>query len=233
MRRVFSLAMVAACGSGGPSDIAPTLRLADRSDAELARLVSAAGGTDMFAAQAQVDQFSFATDPCPAIALAGNSATITGGCTTTGGVAVDGTATIANSPTWSQTAYNFGADTTYDLHGLTLTEATIVQTFDGSIRMTDGLATWDANVTATMLGIAVRSELSIHCDRGSQSCSLSSSGLELVGAGGVYVSGTVAVSGMTASAQLALHGADTLTATITNGCIAYQISGSARAKACP
>src|SRR5262245_21578157 len=85
-----------ACGDGEEShtDVEPTLEFATLSDAEIGRLISAAGGGDMFSAQAQVDQFgdTFMADPCPNIAVEGSSATVTGGCTTLDGLEISGSA---------------------------------------------------------------------------------------------------------------------------------------------
>src|SRR5262245_41804604 len=59
---------LAACGGGG-TDIDSTLVFADRSDAEIARLINAGTGSDMFSTQSQIDQFgdTFDADPCPAV----------------------------------------------------------------------------------------------------------------------------------------------------------------------
>src|SRR5690348_6817285 len=91
--------LVAACGGGGGStDIEPTLRFADRTDTEISRLINAAAGTDMFSAQAQVDQLAdtFDGDPCPTIAVDGLTATLTGGCTRQDGTEVRGAAVVTN-----------------------------------------------------------------------------------------------------------------------------------------
>ena len=80
--RGLALLLVAACGGGGSTNVKPTLKFADRSDTEIAALINAAGGTAMFSAQAQLDQFAGTTDPCPAVAVSGSTVTLTGGCTT-------------------------------------------------------------------------------------------------------------------------------------------------------
>jgi hypothetical protein len=233
MRTLVSLALLAACG-GGSTNIKPTLKLADRTDAEIARLISAAGGTDMFGSQAQLDQFSdsFRTDPCPAITVAGNAVTVTGGCTTTDGVQIAGSATAENDVAWDQITYNPGSDSVYTFVGFALTQQSFTQTFDGSFRQTDNFTTWDGDITVTQLDLTVRSDIHYECDAGSGNCDLSGSGLELPGVGGVTADGTVSVANQTASASFTLHGIDTLTAQITQGCVAWQIDGSDRAKVC-
>ena len=100
-------------------------------------------------------------------------------------------------------------------------------------RRLDGRET-DAEARGSERRRAVAADLRhIHyeCDAGDRTCDLSGSGIELVGVGGVLVSGSVDLD--TNTQHYTLHGADTLTATITSGCVAYQISGSDRMKACP
>src|SRR6185503_3808432 len=70
---VMTTLALTACGGGGGTDIDATLVFAERSDAEIARLISAAGGSDLFGAQAQVSQFANETDPCPAVAISGQT----------------------------------------------------------------------------------------------------------------------------------------------------------------
>jgi hypothetical protein len=185
----------------------------------------------MFSAQAQVDQFSGSTDPCPAVAIAGQTVTLTGGCTTSDGVMVAGTAMATNSPSWDQVAYDYASGTSYQLAGLTLTQSGFTQSYDGRIDIADNFTVYDADITSTMLDVTIRSDIHYECDAGDRTCDLSGSGIELVGAGGVVVSGGVDVN--TNTQHYTLHGVDTLTATITQGCVAYQISGSDRMKACP
>ncbi len=235
MRTALVLIGLAACGSDHTTNIKPTLKLADQTDATLARLIAAAGGTDMFAAEAEVDQFSFASDPCPALAVSGNTVTLTGGCTTADGVAVDGTATVTNPPGWEQVTYNYNADTTFDLAGLTLTQQGYAQSFDGMVRISDSDLVQEADITVDQLGTAVRSDIYLKCSRDSTtsaSCELEGSGLELVGVGGVTVSGTVTATTSGSSASFTIHGVDTMTVSITQGCVAWQIAGSDRQQVC-
>src|SRR6185295_4939419 len=110
MRLACALVLLAACGSDHETNIKPTLKLADQDDATIARLISAAGGTDMFSTETQVDRFSSSTDPCPAVSVAGNTVTLTGGCTTMDGITIDGTASVSNPTAWDQVQYNFQSD---------------------------------------------------------------------------------------------------------------------------
>src|SRR5690348_934678 len=89
--------------SGGSTDIEGTLRFADLGDAEISRLVSAATGSEGFQAQATAESYADPfepSDPCPARALAGDTGTITGGCTTKDGAQLAGTITIETPLSW-------------------------------------------------------------------------------------------------------------------------------------
>ncbi len=232
MRVLACMLLVGACGGGGSTNVKPTLRFADRSDSEIAALINAAGGTAMFSAQAQLDQFAGTTDPCPAIAVAGSTVTLTGGCTTADGVMFGGTARVTNSPAWDQITYDPGSDSEYELDAVTFTQSGLATSYDGRVTISGNFTTYDADVTSNLLGIDTRSDLHYECDRGSQSCDLSGSGIELVGVGGALVGGSVTVAGGATSSSFTLHGADTLTAHITQGCIAWSISGTSRAHTC-
>jgi hypothetical protein len=232
MRQTTLVVMLAACNGGASSNIQPTLSFADRSDAEIARLVSAAGGTDMFSAQAQLDSFADSTDPCPAVAIAGDTVTLTGGCTTQDMVALSGTATATNPIAWDpQVPYQYGSDTAYALHQFAFAQSSFSTTYDGTFRISDNFTTWQADLTVDMLGLPVHSQIYYSCDQGSQSCDLVGSGLELVGVGGAQLSGSVYVS--TNTADFTLEGVDTLTVHLAQGCVAWSISGTQRQKLCP
>ena len=234
MRRVCLFVCLAACGGGGSTDIDATLVFADRSDAEISRLISAAGGTDMFAAESQLDSFSdpFMPDPCPAIAISGDTVTITGGCTTADGVEIQGDATITNPTSWDGVEYQFGEPTVYDMRAFATVRSGFTQSYDGIVTIDDTFTTWDCDVTSGSFDITVRSDLHYHCSSQS-SCSLSGSGLELIGVGGATVSGGVSVDGQSSTAEYTLKGVDTLTANITQGCIEWHISGTERGMSCP
>ncbi len=223
----FACVSLIACG-GGSTDVDPTLVFADRSDLEVGRLLNAAAGTDMFGAQTNVDRFADEQDPCPVVSYSGRSVTITGGCTTADGIAIRGSATVTNPLAWDQIEYEFGTATTYQFQALELEQQGFVQTFDGVMTIED-FQTWDADVVVGMLGITVRSDIHYECD--GSSCELDGSGIELVGAGGALVSGEVLVSG-TREASYTLRGADTLTATVSAGCVAWRISGTDRQQVC-
>jgi hypothetical protein len=235
MKRLVSIAWLAACGGGGGStDIDATLVFADRSDVEISRLISAAGGTDMFSAEAQLESYSdpFMPDPCPAIAISGNTVTITGGCTTAEGETIAGDAVITNPTSWDEIEYQFGDPTVYELHGFSTTRDTFTQRYDGIVTIDDSFTTWDCDVTNESFGLIIRSDLHYHCSN-QTSCSLSGSGLELVGVGGAKVSGDVHVDGQSSTADYTLRGVDTLTAHITSGCVEWHISGTERGMDCP
>jgi hypothetical protein len=229
---------VAACGSdGGSTDIKGTLVFADRTDTEIARLINAAGGTDMFSAQGTVDGFSGPTaDPCPGVAVeGGDTIIVTGGCTTMDGAMLTGSARITNPLGWDQVEPQFGKDTDYEFEQLSITQQGFTQTFDGFMKITDSFSTHDADVTVTSFDMTVRSDLYYHCSQDGQSsvtCELSGSGIELVGTGGAVASGTLH-QGSSVSASFTLRGADTLKVTIENGCVAWRIEGTERAKTCP
>ena len=220
------------CGGGGGSEVAGTLVFADRSDAEITRIIGAAGGGDMFSAQAQVDQFgdTYMPDPCPNITIAGTTATVTGGCTTQDGVAIGGSAVVTNPFAWDQIEGVYGEDATYELDALSFTQSSFAQTYDGSIRVAGDFRSWHCDLTSDMLGIAVRSDLNYACSggAGSVSCSLSGSALELVGVGDAGLSGTVRVSENESTSEFTLRGVDTLQVTLTTGCVAWEIEGTAR-----
>jgi hypothetical protein len=233
MQRLACLVVVAACGGGGSTNVKPTLKFADRSDTEVAALINAAGGTAMFSAQAQIDQFAGSTDPCPAVAVTGSTITLTGGCTTMDGVTIGGSATVTNPAAWDQVTYNYTNDTTYELSALTFMQSSVTTSYDGRVTIADNFSTYDADLTSDNLGIDVRSDIHYECDRGSSTCDLSGSGIEMIGVGGALVGGSVTVAGGATSSSFTLHGVDTLTAHVTQGCVEWQISGSDRMKACP
>jgi hypothetical protein len=233
---IISLALVA-CGGGGSTDIEGTLVFADRTDAELVRLINAAGGTDMFGAQSAMEQFgdAFDPDPCPVIAIAGDTATITGGCTTADGVQIDGTGSVTNPSGWDTIEYDYTSDTTYQMNALTITQSGFTQTFDGLVVISDNHTTYDADVTVGQLDVTVRSDLYYHCSNPSDpSCSVSGSGLELVGVGGATLSGGIEydLGAGSQEADFTLKGVDTLTIRIANNCVEWSIEGTDRGMDC-
>ncbi len=233
------LVALAACGGeGGSTDVQPTLRFADRTDAELARLIDVAGGGDLFRATGALDQFgdTFEAEACPTITIAGAVATVTGGCTRADGTQLGGSGAVDNPIGWDQLDYRFQDDTLYTFTQFTLGDAQVTQAFDGWVRRTDGLATWDADLTASLFGVGVRSDLYIHCtDPQRPSCAFTNSGVELVGVGGARVSGTVAAStsGGGQRIDLTLQGVDRLTSHSTGTCLGWQIEGTTRGVTCP
>jgi hypothetical protein len=234
MRAIALLApvLVAACSDGNGSSVEPNLRFADRTDAEIARMISAAGGTDMFSAQSQLDQLgdTFDPDPCPTVSIDGRVATITGGCTTADGVEIQGSATVTNPASWDQIEWDPAIDARYAMDGLAFVQTGYTQSFDGTFAIGNTFQAWDADLTAESLDVAVYSDLHFRCS--TSSCSLSDSGLELIGAGGAHVSGSVAISGST-SASFTLRGVDTVVATVANGCVEWHLEGTDRGMDCP
>jgi hypothetical protein len=230
-RRTFALLIaglgLGACGGSG-TDIDATLRFSELSDAQIARLISAAGGSDMFGAQSQVSQFANEDDPCPAQSFADAQVTLTGGCTTLDGMQVDGVATVTNPIEFDQVAFKFGAETIYDFDQFTVTDLGYTLTYTGRVRIED-FSVWEADITSNLLGIEVRSDLYYDCD--TSSCDLRGSGVELIGVGGAQVSGTVRV-GRDASSDYTLRGKDTLSVVIDVGCVSWTISGSDRQQVC-
>ena len=229
--RFASLVLLAACGgSGGSTDITATLRFADRSDTEISRLVSAATGTEGFQAQAMVGQFEdpIDPDPCPAIAISGKTVTITGGCTTLDGMTIEGSASVTNPLGWGDALeYDYGDDTVYELAGFALVQANTRRSFDGIFTIGSGYSELDMDITTDSFGAVVRSDIFMDCSR--TSCSVSGSGVELVGVGGAKVSGTVLVSGQSASASFTLKGVDTVKVTMSNNCVSWKLEGTDRA----
>ena len=233
--RFASLVLLAACGGGGGStDITATLRFADRSDTEISRLVSAATGTEGFQAQAMVGQFddSFETnpDPCPAIAIAGQTVTVTGaGCTTRDGTTIEGSASITNPLGWGDDAieYDYSDDTIYELNAFAFVQANTRRSFDGVFTIGSNYSELDMDITTDSFGAVVRSDIFMDCSR--TSCSVSGSGVELVGVGGAKVSGTVLVSGQSASASFTLKGVDTVKVTMQDNCVSWKLEGTDRA----
>ena len=221
--------MLAACGgSGGSTDIEGTLRFADRTDTEISRLVSAASGSEGFQAQATLSSFDdpFEMPTCPAIAIAGNTVTITGGCTTTDSVMVEGSATITNPVGWGELDYDYTSDSIYAFEGFAIVQSGTRRAYDGVFLIGSGYGKLDMNLTTDSFGAVVRSDVFMDCDR--TSCSISGSGVELVGTGGAKVSGKVVVSGQTAAATYTLKGIDTVKVTMANNCVSWQLEGTDR-----
>ncbi len=230
-RPALALLVVAACG-GPTTDIDATLVFAERSDAEIGRLIAAAGGTDMFSAQAQVDSLADdvaqGLETCPALVIDGGSAMLTGGCATSDGTEILGMAIIDNPLGFDAIEFQYGTPTSYTLTGFQILRSGYPQTYDGRFAI-DDFQTWDADLTTTSFDLAVRSDLHYECS--GSACSLEGSGIELLGVGGAQVSGTVEVTAG-GSQRYTLRGQDTLTAEITQGCVAWQVSGTERQKVC-
>jgi hypothetical protein len=231
---VLATVALGACGGGGSTDIQGTLVFAERSDTEIARIISAAGGADMFQAQGQVDQFgdTFDAEACPTVTIDGNTATVTGGCTREDGTMITGSAVVENPAGWDQIDWT-GGDSRYELNGLGFATESFAQVYTGFIERRDTFSTWDADLTVESFGITVRSDLYYHCENPqSPSCDLTNSGIELVGVGGALASGTVEIDGQSQVSRFTLRGADRLTVEIAAGCVEWQVEGTDRRSAC-
>lgn len=234
---------VVACSGGGSTDIASTLRFADRSDIEISRLVNAASGSEGFAAQATAESYADPFepgDPCPARAFSGDTGTITGGCTTLDGVAIEGSIEIQNpldwclafdtAAGWCDMEYegNFSAATEYSFNAFAITQSGFRRSFDGRLTSATVDGYIDMDVVSVQLDVAVRSD--IHAERdGSRSVRVNGSGIELVGVGGARVDGEINVSSTNqTSGSFTLDGADTLQVTMEDNCVSWRIEGTQR-----
>lgn len=240
MRTLCALAGLAACTgtSAHTTDVKPTLSFAALDDATITRLVQAAAGADIFAAQSQVEQYSTSSGSCPVIGVLGSSVTLTGGCTDSSGVMLGGAALIDNPTSWEGVPYDGSQPTVYTFEQLTVTTASTMQSYNGLVSLLDSMSVYQADLDGTVQGVKVRSDLYLQCaSAGSTqtSCRLTTSGVELSGRGGALVSGTILESslGSQLTANLVLDGADTLTASIAQGCVGWTISDSSNAKTCP
>jgi len=228
--------LAAACGGpGGSTDVEATLVFADRTDVEIARLVSAASGSEGFQAESQLFQFDdpFEPDPCPVVDedLAGNTVTITGGCTMMDGTAIDGSAVLINPTGWGDLEYRFNQDSQYEFDGFAIGTPAGTMSWDGVFVVGPSFTDLDMDLTTDSFGVAVRSDLYMDCN--GTSCEHGNSGLELVGVGGARVSGKISVANQTTSGSFTLRGADTLKVTIANNCVGWEIEGTDRAQPCP
>lgn len=233
------LSLLAGCDGGAGTDIEASLVFADRSDVEIVRLINAATGTDMFRAEAQLNRFgdTFETDPCPSVAIDGRVATITGGCTTADGTEIGGTAIVTNPLGWDPIEdYDFRSPTEYAADGFTVSfGGANPMVFDGTIRRTDSLTVYDSDITVTQVDTTVRSDLVHRCTDPSNPTCTTAGGVELIGAGGAHVTGTVTVDRMTGlqTIDYVLQGQDRLIVTRGSTCIEWSIEGTDRAFTCP
>jgi hypothetical protein len=231
------LATLIACGGGGGStDIEGTVTFSALTDPEISRFISAVGGSEMFQAESAADQFgdTFDLDPaCPTITVDGDTVTVVGGCTNVDGVTIDGTVIAHNPTSWDQVDYD-GGDSLYEMQGLVITQNGFSMSYDGFVSRGDNFQTWDADVTVSQLGAAMRSDLYVHCST-SGTCSISGSGLELIGVGGATASGKIHVDleDFTQTSDFTLHGTDTLEVHINEqNCIQWSIEGTDRGTVC-
>jgi len=236
--------LLAGCGGGGSTDVDGTLRFSDRSDLEISRLVNAASGSEGFQAQSTAESYADPFepgDPCPARSFSGDTGTITGGCTTMDGIALEGSMQIKNPLSWClvfNTANsfcdmeyegNFNADTNYTFTGFSITQSGFARSFDGRVTIGSLYDHVDMDLVSVQLDVAVRSDIYIEYS-GGRNASFDGSGVELVGVGGARVSGDVSVSTSTnqTSGSFTLDGADTVKVTLVNNCVTWRIEGTQR-----
>lgn len=238
---VLCVVPLAACG-GGSTDIERTLRFADRSDAEISRLVNAATGSEGFQAQAVAEGYAdpFEPDePCPARAFSGDTGTITGGCTTLDGAELEGAITIENplgwclvfdaEAGWCEMEYegSFTAPTRYTFDGFAITQSGFRRSFDGVVTSATFDGYIDMDVTSEQLDLAVRSD--IYLERDGRTVTVSGSGVELIGVGGARVDGEISVSSTNeTTGSFTLEGVDTLNVELAGSCVTWQIAGTQR-----
>lgn len=242
MRASLACCVILLVGCGGPgggTDIDPTLVFADRSDAQLVRLMNAGAGSEIFLAELQLNQFGDVSDadPCPAISIEGNVATITGGgCTTAAGTTIEGSAVVTNPIGWDQIEdYRFGSDTLYEADAFSTSSGGQPPVIiDGYIRRTNSLQTYETDFTFTQLDVGVRSDLVLACTTaaGNVSCTISG-GIELIGVGGAVVSGTIETVGGAQTLDITLQGADRLLMHREGSCFGWSIEGTERGMPCP
>jgi hypothetical protein len=230
-----SLVLIGCGGAGGSTDVEATLLFADRSDVEIARLVAAASASEGFSAQGQLSQFDdpFEEDPCPTVVedAANLTVTITGGCTTLDDITIEGSATIDNPLGWGDLDYDFNGASTYEFDGFRMifAQGSFETAWDGVFTTGASFGSLDLDLTTEQLGVGVRSDLFLDCDR--TECEHGESGLELVGVGGALVSGTIGVAGQTAVGSLTLRGQDTVEVSIANNCVRWELVGTGRSMA--
>jgi hypothetical protein len=201
MRSLITV-LVVGCGSSAPTtDIAPTLRFADRSDAEINALICGAATDDFLVSDVMLSELGMST--CPSV----QGDTLVGGCTTVNGTAITGS--VARSY----------AGTRFDALTIT-TKAASTVTWNGSRGFGNS-----PDLTVEREGISVREQLNytcvdlVDCEESNtcrQMCTSESSGVELVDVGGALVSGTWKYDAMPdphlVDTHLRLVGEDTLTA---------------------
>jgi hypothetical protein len=220
---------VAGCGGGedgGSTDIEPTIVFADRSDAEIARLINAAGGGEMFAGMNVVGGFVYGSvdSACPTVVREAYDATITGGCTQVNGTVIQGSATLHDT----QRAH-------YDMQALAITQGGATVIYHGVADRigrdteTSSDETYDGDVTVDAMGAQLRSDIYYRTEWNETAADITDSGIELIGVGGATVSGHIERG----TEDYTLTGVDTVTAHIEDDCVAWSIAGTGRGATCP
>ncbi|HEY8429415.1 MAG TPA: hypothetical protein VIL20_13610 [Sandaracinaceae bacterium] len=224
-------------GCAGPdTDIEPSLVFAELSDAEIVRVIGAAILGDVVTAEDRIARIvGDGTDPCPTVTTAGATATITGGCTTATGIAIDGSAVVTNPLRWERgdLAPDPSGATTYDLDALTLVFPDEPwQVFDGTLRHEHPRSLIDADLTVPRNGRTVRSDLRRSCweDGTSDGCTYGG-GVELAGVGGAHV--TAEIRSDVPVPTFHLTGRDRLVVTLNGLCSGWKIEGTDRERAGP
>src|SRR5207237_2395503 len=126
---------------------------------------------------------------------------------------------IDNPLGWGDLDYDFQSDSVFVASQLSIEESGFRRTFDGTFRVGATDDDRDMDLTTELIGVAVRSDIYMDCDR--SGCDLGASGVELVGIGGARVSGSIGVNGTQTSGSLTLKGADTVKVTIASNCVSW------------
>nr|HEX4316978.1 hypothetical protein [Kofleriaceae bacterium] len=222
------LASVAACG--GSSNSSATF--SGKSDAQLERAIVAATDGDVVFAELVASADASAPpggDTCPTIATTGNEVDVTGGCTTSDGTKITGSAKLVDVP--PLLSGSGAAPTTFsmDFDQLASTGSDGVLSFDGTVDGNAGVLT--ADLDDTLLGIGAHVDMSLSCGSASGQCTVGDgASIDVDGIGAATVTGSWA--GDQSTMAVTVTGAETMTLSAANGCVVYAIDGGASGRFC-
>lgn len=225
-----------ACDGGQTTNIEPTLELAAQSDADLLRIAEAATGREALEIQRyllEIFEHPLHSDPCPAIAIddLAHAVTIVGGCQRADGTVVEGRAHIANPMRWADQLGRGRSDvpTRYELD-LAVTQYGFEQAYTGYIELGPAGAYVDIDLWIAKLGQHVRTDVRIAC--GVHGCRVLGGGVELLGAGGVHVSGFASTNA--GETHVELTGIGRLDFDMADGCRQWRVLDTPRSYiSCP